>query len=115
MSLNDCLHGPTQTNSNPHEASPSISFLKQLLEHARGVVQKRPHDHDMLCVLIADLLKPGLIQQDDCGMGISHENGRMGGDDELGVQLHQVMDGGEGGELSRWRQGRLGLIEDKKP
>ena len=46
------------------------------------------------------------------GIGVRHDDGRMGGNDELGPLLDQVVDAGDDGELAAWGECSFGFVEE---
>jgi hypothetical protein len=75
---------------------------------AHEEVPRGAKDFRVLIFHRTDAVLPALI---DDAVRIREEDGRVGGDDELAVLQHEVMDSYEGGHLPLGREGGLGLIE----
>ena len=69
----------------------------------------------MLGVAVGDGLDGGLGELVDLGAGVRHENGGVGGNDELRALLHQVSNQHHQPHQSRGGECRLGLVENIKP
>lgn len=46
------------------------------------------------------------------GVGIGHDDGGMGGDDELGLLLDEVVNSSDDGELAAWRESCFRFVEE---
>jgi hypothetical protein len=76
------------------------------------VIQKRLGHRVVLSLGVADLGDAIFIKLIDRGMGVSHENWGVGGDNELRALSDELMDSQQGGHLSVWGEGSLGFIKD---
>jgi uncharacterized protein (DUF362 family) len=61
--------------------------------------------------LILDLVDPLAVEVVDQGVGVSHDDGRVGGDDKLGLALDEIMHAGKERQLPLRRECRFRLVE----
>jgi len=81
-------------------------------EHLLVAVEKIAGDAEMLGLFVFDGMNAVLTELVNHGVGVGHDDGRVGGDDELGAFADEIVDEGEGTQLALRGEGGFGLVED---
>ena len=89
--------------------------LQQIPQHPVRVLQEPAGDLVVLRVPVGYRLHPILAELQDLRPGEGHQNGRVGGDDELAVLPHQLVQQRQQAQLPGGRQGRLRLVQQVQP
>jgi hypothetical protein len=100
-----------------------LSFFEQgqvvpeeLLEETVAVVDEAAHDLHGGCLFVVDLVELAFIEGEDLRAGVSKQDGRVGGDDELRVFVaaQSVVDEKKERELALWRKRGFRFVEEEE-
>ena len=85
---------------------------KEVPEHPVRVIQKPPGHLVVLRLLIVHQADARFIQEIDPRPRVGHQDGRVGGDNELGLHPHQLVHLPQQRQLPGGRQSRLRLVQE---
>src|SRR2546422_6217216 len=106
------------TYRNPVPRNPTTSArlpVPQMFPVSGWILEHAPRDLEMRRLFEIHTWERGIIERDELGIGIGHQNRRVGGDQELGAaRLHQGVHLREKDELTLRRKSGLRLVEQEK-
>lgn len=88
------------------------SFLQKQFQHPLRILQEAARVCVMGGLPVIDSADAVIAQLQDLRAGPGHQDRRMGGDDQLGIPLHQTVNFDQHVHQAHRRQGRLRLIQE---